>query len=87
MAATLLEGWGGGGRGLWVFVYLGLRRLFEVVILVLRCEATNEVELLVLRQEITVLRRQIGRPAYQAADQIPGSPRPRSEDLPCEACE
>jgi putative transposase len=56
--------------GLWALVYLALRRLFELVIFVLRCEATNEVELLVLRQEIAVLRRQNGRPAYQSADQV-----------------
>jgi len=52
-------------------VYLAcLRRLFELVVLLLRSETTNEIELLALRHEIAVLRRQIGRPAYQPADQV-----------------
>ena len=56
--------------GLWTLVYLALRRLFELVVLLLRSEATNEVELLALRQENAVLRRQIGRPAYQPAGRV-----------------
>lgn len=54
--------------GLWKLVYLGLRRLLDLVALVTRSESANQVELLVLRHEIVVLRRQIGRPAYQPAD-------------------
>ena len=54
--------------GLWALVYLALRRLFELVVLLLRSKNTNEVELLALRHEVAVLRRQLGRPAYQPAD-------------------
>ena len=54
--------------GLWAFVYLAVRRLFELVVLMARAGSTNEVELLVLRQEIAVLRRQIGRWVYEPAD-------------------
>jgi hypothetical protein len=35
--------------GLWALVYLALRRLFELVILLMRSEVTNQVELLELR--------------------------------------
>ena len=45
-------------------------RLFELVILLLRSETTNQVELLALRHEIAVLRRQIGRPGYEPADRV-----------------
>ena len=59
-----------GARWMWALLYLGLRRLFELVVLLLRSEATNEVELLALRHEIAVLQRQIGRPAYRPADRV-----------------
>jgi len=54
--------------GLWAFAYLALRRLLELVVLVMRSESANQVELLALRHEVAVLRRQLGRPAYRPAD-------------------
>jgi hypothetical protein len=53
---------------LWAFVYLALRRVFELVVILMRSEQEIQVELLALRHEIAVLRRQVGRPAYQPAD-------------------
>ena len=48
--------------GLWAFVYLAVRRVLEFVVLVIRPESTNQVELLARRHEVVVLRRQVGRP-------------------------
>jgi transposase len=58
-----------GPRGqLWAFVYLAVRHVLGMVVLLFRSERSEEIELLVLRQEVAVLRRQVGRPAYQPAD-------------------
>jgi len=54
--------------GLWAFVYLALRHVFEFVLILTRSESTNQVELLALRHEIAVLRRRCGRSAYQPPD-------------------
>ena len=54
--------------GLWAFAYLALRRLLEFVVLVIRSDSANQVELLALRHEVGVLRRQVGRPAHRPGD-------------------
>jgi hypothetical protein len=53
---------------LWAFVYLAVGRLFDLFLLSCRSEYSKEVELLALRQEVEVLRRQVGRCAYEPAD-------------------
>jgi putative transposase len=50
------------------FCYWMLRRLLELVVLRGRRELTNEIELLVLRHEVAVLRRQVSRPRFRPAD-------------------
>jgi putative transposase len=53
---------------LWAFVYLAVRRMFDLFFLSLRSEQSKEIELLALRHEVEVLRRQVGRCAYEPAD-------------------
>jgi putative transposase len=64
--------------------YWVVRRLFELLILFGRSERAKEVEILVLRHELQVLRRQVGRPRLRSADRVLLAalgrllPRPRS---------
>src|SRR5215211_7519307 len=55
-------------RVVWSFVYLALRRSLELVLLCFRSAEANEIEILVLRQELAVLRRQYPRPRLQPTD-------------------
>jgi putative transposase len=50
--------------------YWVVRRLFELRILFGRSERAKEVEILVLRHELQVLRRQVGRPRLRSADRV-----------------
>jgi putative transposase len=51
-------------------LYLGLRRVFECLILLGRSRDRKELEILVLRHELSVLRRQAGRPRYEPRDRV-----------------
>jgi len=47
---------------LWSFVYLVVRNLFALVWLLGRRRCSKELEILVLRHELAILRRQRSRP-------------------------
>jgi hypothetical protein len=53
---------------LWSFVYLVVRNLFALVWLLGRQRRSTELEILALRHEIAILRRQAGRPKLTRAD-------------------
>jgi len=48
--------------------YLAVCRSVELLVLLARGEAAKDVEILVLRHQLTVLRRQIPRPNLEPAD-------------------
>jgi hypothetical protein len=50
--------------------YVLVCRLFELVVLLGRGERSKELEILVLRHELSVLRRQVGRPLYAPRDRL-----------------
>jgi len=45
-------------------------RLFELVLLLARRERSKELEILVLRHELSILRRQVRRPQFAARDRL-----------------
>jgi transposase InsO family protein len=53
---------------LWSFVYLVVRNLFALVWLLGRPRRSKELEILILRHELTILRRQTSRPKLTRAD-------------------
>lgn len=51
-------------------LYFFVRRLLEFVVLLGRGDRAKELEILVLRHELSILRRQVGRPRFEAQDRI-----------------
>ena len=58
------------GRVLLKIVYLLVRRILGLAVLVLRKDLAKDAELLALRHENAVLRRQVGRIRYEPADRV-----------------
>jgi putative transposase len=51
-------------------VYVLGRRVFELVVLLGRGERSKELEILVLRHELSILRRQVSRPRFAPRDRV-----------------
>jgi putative transposase len=54
----------------WSLAYSSLRCIFQFLVLVLRGDRSTQIEVLVLRHQVTVLRRQVHRPDLQHADRV-----------------
>jgi len=63
-----LLSWSKEGCLLWSFVYLVVRNLFALVWLLARPRRSKELEILLLRHEVAMLRRQVPRPKLTRAD-------------------
>jgi putative transposase len=55
---------------LWSLAYLVVRRLFELMMLCCRSPRSKELEILVLRHELSILRRHAQRPHLGEADRL-----------------
>ncbi len=52
----------------WSFVYLAVRKVLALIVLIGRSDRSKELEILVLRHELALLRRRSGRPGFEPAD-------------------
>jgi hypothetical protein len=51
-------------------LYLVVCRLLTLLVLLARGDRSKEIEILVLRHELGILRRQIGRPRFEPRDRL-----------------
>jgi hypothetical protein len=57
-------------------LYVALRRGLQLVVVCCRSREFKELEIVVLRHELGILRRQVGRPALRPADRACGVRKP-----------
>ena len=50
--------------------YVVVCRLLELLVLFGRSDRAKELEILVLRHELSILRRQVGRPRFESHDRL-----------------
>lgn len=55
---------------LWSFAFLAVRRLLLLAVVVFRSSASKEIEILVLRHELEMLRRNQPRPRLDPANRV-----------------
>jgi hypothetical protein len=68
-AASLLRwAWAGSAALVFSFLYLAVRALLGALVRSRRGLHGNDIELLVLRHELEILRRQVARPTFKPAD-------------------
>ena len=58
-------------------VYITLQRILQLLLLLFRPSKSKDLEVIVLRHELAVLRRQVRRPVFRAADRVLLSAGPR----------
>jgi putative transposase len=51
-------------------LYVAVRRLLKLVVLFARSDREKELEILVLRHELSIVRRQVGRPSLEPHDRL-----------------
>jgi transposase InsO family protein len=51
-------------------LYVAVQRVLQLVVLHFRPRASKDLEIVVLRHQVAVLRRQVRRPAFRAADRV-----------------
>jgi putative transposase len=51
-------------------VYVAVQRVLELLFLRFRSSASKDLEIIVLRHQLAVLRRHVRRPAFRAADRV-----------------
>ena len=57
---------------LWSCPYLVLRQLLQLVVLLGRSPRSKELEILLLRHQLAILRREQPRPRLVDSDRLPG---------------
>jgi hypothetical protein len=51
-------------------LYVALQRILQLLLLRFRSTPSKDLEIIILRHQVAVLRRQVRRPAFRAADRV-----------------